>query len=322
MLLDLILGDPRWLPHPVRLIGFFCYRLEALTRSRISSEYTAGCVTVLLVLALILGSTAMILLAAGFVSPLLAILVAVYLLYTTIAIRDLVAHSKAVYNALHDSESLVAARLAVARIVGRDTEALNRKGIVRACVETVAENMVDGVTAPLFYALLASLVAPITGVHPIFPALFGSMAYKAVNTMDSMFGYKNEIYVEFGRVAAKLDDFVNFIPARLTGLLIIPVAFILGLDWRNAIVVFKKDRLTHASPNAAHPEAAVAGALGVQLGGTSIYFGEEVVKPVIGDGMREIKENDILLTNRIMISGSFLFVIILLVMRRFILQLL
>ena len=320
MFLDLLLGDPRWLPHPVRLMGFFCNRIEAMTRKRISSEYLAGFVTVLLVLTLTLGSTAAILAAIYFCSPLMAIIVSVILLYTTIAMRDLAVHSRAVYNVLQDSESLESARLAVGRIVGRDTEALDRKAIIRACVETVAENMVDGVTAPLFYGVVCSLLAPLTGINPLFPALLGSMGYKAVNTMDSMFGYKNDTYVLFGRVAARLDDFVNFLPARLTGLLIVPVSFVLGFDWRNAIIVFKKDRLSHASPNAGHPEAAVAGALGVQLCGTSIYFGKEIVKPVIGKAIREIKDNDIILTNRLMLSVSFFFVFVLLLSRLAILQ--
>ena len=321
MLLDLMLGDPRWLPHPVRLIGFFCYRFEAMTRKRISSEYLAGFVTVLFVIAGTLGLTAAILAVARFYSLILAIVIAVYLLYTTIAMQDLAVHSRVVYKNLQNSESLVPARLAVGRIVGRDTEALDRNAIVRACVETVAENMVDGVTAPLFYAVICSLLAPLTGVNPLFLALLGSMGYKAVNTMDSMFGYKNDTYLLFGRVAARLDDFVNFLPARLTGLIIIPVSFVLGLDWKNAIIVLKKDRLSHASPNAGHPEAAVAGALGVQLCGTSIYFGKEVVKPVIGKANREIKDNDILLTNKLMLSVSFFFLFVLLLFRLAILQL-
>lgn len=320
MLLDITFGDPRWLPHPVRLIGFFCYRLESIVRSLISSEYIAGFVTVLLVISLSLGLTTAIIAVSLSYSFLFATIVSVYLLYTTIAMRDLIVHSRVVYNALQDSESLVPARLAVAQIVGRDTESLDRKGIVRACVETVAENMVDGVTAPLFYAIVFPLLAPLTGINPLFLALFGSMGYKAINTMDSLFGYKNDTYLLFGRVAARLDDYVNFIPARLTGLIIVPVSFVLGLDWKNAIIVFKNDRLSHASPNAAHPEAAVAGALGVQLGGTSIYFGKEVTKPVIGKVIREIEEDDILLTNRLMLSGSFFFVFVLLLMRLTILQ--
>ncbi len=320
VLLDLVFGDPRWMPHPVRLIGSFCSRLEIISRRLISSEFIAGSVTVLAVITLTLGLSTAILTAVRFYSLPLAGLVAIYLLYTTVAARDLVVHSRAVYNALHNSESLVSARRAVAQIVGRDTEALDRKGIIRACVETVAENMVDGVTAPLFYAVVFSLFSPLTGIEPLFLAVFGAMGYKAVNTMDSMIGYKNDTYLLFGRVAARLDDVVNYIPARLTGLIIIPTSFLLGLDWKNAFMVLKQDRLSHASPNAAHPEAAVAGALTIQLGGSSIYFGREVIKPVIGKAGREIEDRDILRTDKLMLLGSFLFLLLLLLLRFSILQ--
>ncbi|MEA3469431.1 MAG: adenosylcobinamide-phosphate synthase CbiB [Thermodesulfobacteriota bacterium] len=315
VLLDLVFGDPRWMPHPVRLIGIFCSRSETIFRRLITSERFAGLVTVLSVLTLTLGLSTAILTVLRFYSLTLAGLFAIYLLYTSFAARDLVVHSRVVYNALHNSESLAAARQAVAQIVGRDTEALDRQGVVRACVETVAENMVDGVTAPLFYAVAFSLFAPLTGIEPLSLAVFGAMGYKAVNTMDSMFGYKNDTYLLFGRVAARLDDVVNFIPARITGLILIPTAFFLGLDWKNAFMVLKEDRLSHASPNAAHPEAAVAGALTIQLGGSSIYFGKEVMKPVIGKAGREIEERDILRTNKLMLLGSFFFLLLLFLLR-------
>lgn len=315
LLLDLLFGDPRWFPHPVRIIGWFCTSCETAFRKIMQSEMVAGVLTVLSVLVLSVGGTASLLLTVAFFSLTAAKLLGVFLLYTSIAARDLAGHSRAVYNSLQSDESLESARRAVAQIVGRDTETLERKGIVRACVETVAENMVDGVTAPLFYAICFTLLAPSTGIDPLFLAVLGATFYKAVNTMDSMFGYKNDRYLAFGKMAAKLDDLVNFLPARLSGLILIPAAFFLGLDSRGAWLIFKRDRLSHASPNAGHPEAAFAGALGIQLGGKSCYFGKELVKPVIGDHGREIEDQDILRSNRLMLFGSLLFLMLMLVLR-------
>jgi len=208
----------------------------------------------------------------------------------------------------------------VAQIVGRDTSQLDRLGIIRACVETVAENMVDGVTAPLFYAVLFSLFSPLTGIDPLFLATIGAMGYKTVNTMDSMFGYKNKKYLYFGRTAAIIDDIVNWIPARISGVVLIPAAFFLGLDWKNAFIVFRRDRLAHASPNAAHSESAVAGALRIELGGTSVYFGKEMVKPAMGYPHRELESKDIIKTNHLMLMGSFLFLLSMLFCRLLIVQ--
>jgi adenosylcobinamide-phosphate synthase len=315
LFLDLLLGDPRWFPHPVRIVGRFCLFCERLFRKLVKSEFLAGVMTVVIVLFLTLTCTASLLLAVAFFSLPAAKLLAIFILYTSVAARDLVVHSRTVYHRLQDAESLDPARKAVAKIVGRDTAILGRKGIIRACVETVAENMVDGVTAPLFYAICLTLFAPLTGIDPLFLATFGAIVYKAVNTMDSMFGYKNERYLAFGKSAARLDDLINFLPARLSALILVPAAFFLGMDYRGAWRVLKRDRLSHASPNAGHPEAAFAGALGVQLGGESSYFGKKMVKPVIGDGKREVRENDILLSNTLMLVGSMLFLIIMLVFR-------
>lgn len=320
--LDLSFGDPRWFPHPVRLIGFLCTRFEKLCRNSFSSPFVAGLVTLIAVLTLSVGGTALLLYGLHYFSSLLAQLAAVFLLYTSVAVRDLLLHSKRVYQQLVDEDavSLDPARNAVAQIVGRDTSVLDRKGIIRATIETVAENMVDGVTAPLFYAVMFTLLAPLTGVSSIYLAVLGAIGYKAVNTMDSMFGYKNERYLLFGRSAALLDDLVNWIPARISGLLLIPASAFCGLDWQGSRRIFIRDRLAHASPNAAHPEAAVAGALGIELGGTSQYFGKKMVKPVIGSGRREVEVNDILRTNRLMLVGSLLFLLCMLCLRGLVLQ--
>lgn len=315
VLLDLLLGDPRWLPHPVRLIGLFCGWSEWCLRRIVASEYLAGGLTVCSVLVLTLGLSGGLLFVADSVAHVLYLVVVIYLLYTTLAARGLVTHSMAVYHALQDQQSLEGARTAVAQIVGRDTASLDRCGIIRACIETVAENMVDGVTAPLFYAVVLSLLAPVSGLDPLALALLGAMGYKAVNTMDSMFGYKNERYLCFGRTAARLDDLVNWVPARISGMILIPTALLLGLDWKNSLKIFRRDRLCHASPNAAHGEAAVAGALGVRLGGNAIYFGKELEKEAIGDALRPVQDLDILASNRMMLLGSFVFLITLLFLR-------
>jgi adenosylcobinamide-phosphate synthase len=189
-------------------------------------------------------------------------------------------------------DDLEEARKQLSYIVGRDTGSLTKEGVVRAVVETIAENMADGIIAPFFYA-----------------GIFGAplaFAYKAVNTLDSMFGYKNEKYMEFGYFPAKLDDVFNYIPARITGLLIVLSSLILGYDYKNSFKIYKRDRYNHTSPNSAHPEAAMAGALGVQLGGANYYFGKIVEKPTIGDKTKEIEINDVNKTAKVLYFASFL----------------
>lgn len=320
--LDLLAGDPRWFPHPVRIIGFFCNTFEKIFRMICSSSSFAGFFTVASVLFVSIAGTAFILAVLHQISPIFAQLFAVFLLYTTVAIRDLLKHSKEVHKQLVEKGrvDLNPARNAVAMIVGRDTSALDEKGIIRATIETVAENMADGITAPLFYAICLTLLSPLTGINPIYLAVCGAIGYKAVNTMDSMIAYKNERYLVFGKWAARLDDIINFLPARLSGLLLIPAASLWGDDWRSAFIVFKKDRLAHASPNAAHTEAAVAGALGLELGGTSLYFGEKIVKPVIGLDRKPIHTQDILRTNKLIVTGSLLFLLLMLFIRVLFLQ--
>ncbi|OGR02879.1 MAG: cobalamin biosynthesis protein CobD [Deltaproteobacteria bacterium RIFOXYD12_FULL_53_23] len=232
--------------------------------------------------------------------PWLGTAVSIFLLYTTIAARDLVRHSTDVYTALATGD-LPEARRRVGMIVGRDTANLDEAGVARAAVESVAESMVDGVTAPLFFALLGGPMA--------------AMLYKTVNTMDSMFGYKNERYLKFGWAAARLDDIVNFVPARLTSMLIPAAAFLLRLDVKGALFILLRDRGRHASPNSGHTEAAVAGAIGIQLGGPNLYFGQLLEKPSIGDPIRPIEPQDILRVNRLMLAGSCLTFIFLLTLR-------
>ncbi|HSR36449.1 MAG TPA: adenosylcobinamide-phosphate synthase CbiB, partial [Desulfurivibrionaceae bacterium] len=249
--LDLLLGDPQWLPHPVRGIGWLTARFETISRALLPAR-AAGIATVLLTI-MATGFAAWALLAgANAFHPALGAAVSILLLYTSFAVRDLLRHGQQVAQALAAND-LPLARQRVAWLVSRDTGLLDAQGITRATVESLAENLVDGITAPLCFAFLGG---------PI-----GVLCYKAASTMDSMFGYKNERYREFGWAAARLDDLLNFVPARLTGLLIPVAAGFTGLDWRSSWRIFRRDRLNHASPNSGHSEAAVAGALGVQLGG-------------------------------------------------------
>jgi adenosylcobinamide-phosphate synthase len=311
LILDFLFGDPHWWPHPVRGIGWLCTRCEQLSRRWFSNLYLGGAITaavVIFVTCLLVYVTVAIAMA---LSPTVGVIVAVVVLYTALAARDLLRHAIAVYNRLQPGGTLEGARGAVAMIVGRDTAQLSREGVIRACIETVAENMVDGVTAPLFFAVLGSLLGGDCGVGAIGGAAVGAYFYKAINTMDSMIGYRNERYLQFGRVAARLDDVANFVPARVSGICIIVAAFFLKLDYREAARILRRDRLKHKSPNSGHTEAAVAGALGIRLGGPSAYFGTMVDKPYLGDGQRPPTADDIRDCNGLMLVGSLIFFLLL-----------
>jgi adenosylcobinamide-phosphate synthase len=281
---DLLFGDPARLPHPVRAMGALALTLENRLRPLTANQHLAGVGTVLAVLLATGVSAGGILVLAGMLPWPAAELTTIVLLYFGLAARDMLRHSSRVYAALAAFD-LEGARQQVAMIVGRDTATMNEEEIIRATVESVAENLVDGVTAPLFYAALGGPVA--------------LLLYKAASTMDSTFGYRNERYREFGWAAARLDDLLNLLPARLTGMLMVAAAAFPGLrpaaSWR----VLRRDRLCHASPNSGHPEAAMAGALGVQLGGPAAYAGIIVQKPAIGDRVRPLEARDILRANRL-----------------------
>ncbi|MFH1019519.1 MAG: adenosylcobinamide-phosphate synthase CbiB [Pseudomonadota bacterium] len=306
ILLDQLLGDPRWLPHPVRIIGAACNGCERFTRA-VLPPFAAGICTVLLILGLTGATTWGMIAGATLLHPWLGSLISILLLYTTIAARDLVRHSTEVHAALRDGD-LPESRRRVGMIVGRDTAELDEPGVARAAVESVAESMVDGVTAPLFFAVLGGPIA--------------AMLYKAINTMDSMFGYKNERYRTFGWAAARLDDLANFIPARITSLMIPAAAFLLRLHQKGSLFILLRDRFNHASPNSGHTEAAVAGALGVQLGGANSYFGTVQEKPTIGDPTRPIEPQDILRVNRLMLLSSAITLLICIALRRHLLAIL
>ncbi len=315
LILDCILGDPRCIPHPVRGIGMLCEWAEKTTRHVFADEKRAGAAAFTMVFLISIGAVTIMEYLAYIIHPIVFMGVSVLFLYFFIAIKDLFVHSNKVFSLLRDND-VNGARKALSAIVGRDTTKLKKEKIVTACVETVAENMVDGITAPLFWAVVFSFLAALLAVSPLGLAVIGITAYKAINTMDSMYGYKNEKYLHFGRYSAKIDDIVNLIPARLSGLCVVVTAWYLpGYDGGLSRKIFVRDRKNHSSPNAGHTEAAVAGALRIMLGGTSIYFGKEVKKPTMGNPVRQPETEDIPKANRLVFLSSLLFVGILLLLR-------
>ncbi len=290
-ILDLIIGDPQNPIHPVRLIGSLCKNIEKLFRKLFKSSLkVAGGLTWIFSVAIVFFINYIIVISSFNINRIFGIIISGIIIYFSISTKALkVEGLKVVSYILKDD--IEGARKQLSYIVGRDTKSLDEKAILRAVVETVAENMSDGVVAPIFYAGLFG--AP------------GAMVYKAINTMDSMFGYKNDKYKDFGFFPAKLDDVFNYIPARLTGLLIVFVSLLLNLNYKESFKIYLRDRNNHSSPNSAHPEAAVAGALGLRLGGANYYFGKLVKKPTIGDELKEIEVRDVYKTNNILYLVSF-----------------
>ena len=289
--LDLLFGDPHALPHPIRLIGTLIAGLEKkllkLQMRDEKKEFYKGILLVVLVLFSTGAVAALVLVVAYWLHPVAGIVIESVMTYQILATKCLKDESMKVYQSLNE-QGLEAGRVAVSRIVGRDTNVLDETGVVKAAVETVAENTSDGVIAPMLYTALGG---PVLG-----------FVYKAVNTMDSMVGYKNDKYLYFGRAAAKLDDVVNFIPARISAYLMIAAAYIGGkaFDGKQAYRIYKRDRRNHASPNSAQTESVCAGALGIQLAGDASYFGKVVKKPYIGDAHRAVESEDIVRVNRLM----------------------
>lgn len=291
-LLDALIGDPYSLPHPIRLIGRLISALEKFVRAHFKNLTAGGVFLAVTVLLLSSAVPFAVLALCYFANLWLGIAAESVMCFYMLAARSLYNESMKVYKA-PDTE---AARKAVSMIVGRDTAVLDRNGIIRAAVETVAENTSDGVTAPIIYMSLFGAV--------------GGFFYKAANTMDSMIGYKNEKYEKIGKFAARLDDVLNYIPSRLTALVMIMSSFLLGYDGKNAWRIWRRDRRKHASPNSAQTEAVCAGALNVRLAGDAQYFGELHKKPYIGDDIRPIENEDIRRANRLMYLTSAIMLII------------
>ena len=292
--IDLLIGDPHGLPHPVAAIGHLISLLERLFRRLFpktpGGERAAGACIWILTALIAAALPALLLWGCARVSVWLRLAVESVMCGQILAAKSLRDESMKVYAALKHG-SLDEARQAVSMIVGRDVARLDARGVMRAAVETVAENASDGVIAPLIFLALGG--APL------------GMLYKAVNTMDSMVGNKNDRYLYFGRAAARLDDALNFLPARIAGVLMCLGGAAAGYDGKNAWRIFRRDRKKHKSPNSAHTEAACAGALQLQLAGPNYYFGQLVDKPTIGDDQRPVEALDILRAGRILYATAF-----------------
>jgi adenosylcobinamide-phosphate synthase len=293
--LDLVVGDPHNIPHPVRWMGRLICALEPPLRAAFPKtdrgELAAGAVLAALVPLVSWAVAAAVVVLASRVSPWLGLAVETVICCQMLATKSLRVESMRVHDAL-DAGDLPAARRAVSMIVGRDTQSLDAAGVTRAAVETVAENASDGVVAPLLYMALGG--APL------------GVLYKAVNTMDSMVGYKNDRYRHFGTCAARMDDVLNFVPARVSGALMCAGAALAGFDGRGAWRIMRRDHAKHLSPNSAYTEAACAGALGVRLAGDNYYFGKLVHKPTLGDATRPVEPADIARANRLLYATSLL----------------
>ena len=309
-ILDLLIGDPWNIPHPIRWIGRLIHRLdedflnpklkESLNgqiERNSKQERRLGLLTVLVVLCVTSTLTAVVIVGGYCLHPVFGVLVEAVLTCYILAARSLEKESMKVYDALTNG-TLSEARYAVSMIVGRDTASLDASGVTRAAVETVAENTSDGVIAPLIYTCFGG---PILG-----------MTYKAVNTMDSMIGYHNDRYEDFGYFAAGLDDVVNYLPSRISGFLMVAASFFMGRNYntKNAWKIFQRDRYNHKSPNSAQTESACAGALGLRLAGDASYFGKIVHKPYIGDALKDIEPRDIVKACRLMFVTEFLVVLV------------
>lgn len=290
-IMDLVFGDPYWFPHPVRFIGKLISKTEKFIRKHAKSEKSLKYWGILMWLVPVVTTaivTALIVKIASF-NKYVEIFVSAFIIYTTLSTKCLKDEATKIYKVLETGD-IKKSRVQLSYIVGRDTTNLSQSEIIRATVETVAENTVDGTISPMFYGFLFGPV--------------GAMTYKAINTLDSMVGYKNDKYLNLGCVSAKLDDVANFIPARLTAIFMPLGAFLCGMNGLNSFKIAIRDRKNHKSPNCAFAEGAAAGAIGVQLGGTNIYFGQEVYKPTIGDKKRELENYDIVRMNKLMYATT------------------
>ena len=288
-ILDLIFGDPHWLPHPICLIGNLIGFLEKNLRRLLAPGKTAlllgGALMVVIVLSLSYAVPYAVLMLAEQVNPWLRFALETIMFYQIFATKCLRDESMKVYTALHNND-LADARVKLSWIVGRDTKELTAEEVTKGAVETVAENTADGIIAPMFYMFIGG--APL------------AFLYKGINTMDSMVGYKNDKFLYFGRCAAKLDDVANFIPARITGILMILASYFLNMNAAGAWKIFWRDRYNHLSPNSAMTESVTAGALNIQLGGDHYYFGKLVHKDTIGDNIRPVVAEDIVAVNNLL----------------------
>lgn len=301
---DLIFGDPENFPHPIKFIGMLIIFLEKKLYGYKNKFFFGGVLTVIIIFITFIITY----LLSSFSS-----LIEIYLLYTTLATKCLGNEGQKIYKVLK-KENLEEARKSLSYLVSRDTDTMGKKQIIRSVLETISENSVDGVIAPMFYAFLGSYFF-VGGISLAVPF---AMTYKSINTLDSMVGYKNHKYMSFGKISAKIDDLVNFIPARIGGIIFIPLAaLLLGYNFKNCVKIFLRDRKKHSSPNSGHGEAAFAGALEVQFGGGTKYFGILYDKPKIGDKIKEFEISDIKKGIKLLYFSSFFSFIIFLVLSFF-----
>lgn len=301
IIIDLIIGDPLWITHPVVYIGRLISLLERIFRILAKSpgaQRIAGILEVLIVIVFTYLGTYFIIEFFYGLHYIVGIILSIYLLQSTIAIKGLVQAGNQIYGLL-EQDKLSLAREAVNKIVGRDCDSLKEEGVVRAAIETLAENTSDGILAPIFFYLLGGV--------PL------AMTYKAVNTLDSMLGYKNDRYRYYGWAAARLDDLVNLIPARITGICLCLAAGLTGQNLMRSCQIMFRDAAKHPSPNAGYPEGAVAGALGIRLGGINYYHGQASFRAYLGDKLREFKRQDIKIVNRMIYVSIIIFLLIVMV---------
>lgn len=304
--LDLLFGDPHWMPHPIRIIGNSIDKLEAFLRKKNDSATRQKKMGVLLLGVISLGTLVFYIALKVItykVNFWLGVVIESLVIYQILAIKCLKTETMRVYNAL-EQDDISSARKWISYLVTRNTDEMTEADIVKAAVETISENIVDGITSPLLFIAIGG--APL------------GMFYKAVNTLDSMVGYRNDKYEHFGWASAKLDDILNFVPARLTGMLIVFVAYVFGYNGKNAWKILKRDKRNHTSPNSPYSEAPVAGALSIQLGGKATYFGVTKEKATMGDPIKPIERKHIKETNRIMIETSILSIGLILLLKYYI----
>ncbi len=291
VLLDFVLGDPPTWPHPIRFVGWIIKRYELLIRKQnLISLRVGGLLLVILTLSTIFIISSILLLIGGIIHPIAKIVISIYLTYTLLAAKCLSVEARKVYKSLIDDD-INKSRKLISYLVGRDTTELNKSEIIRAVIETVSENTIDGVLAPLFYFIIGILID-----MPIELMLL----YKTINTLDSMVGYIQEPYKDIGYVSAKLDDLANYIPARLGSLFMLIAGIFLGFNARNGLKILIRDRRNHKSPNCGYPESVTAGLLNIRLGGSNKYFGQKLHKPTIGDGVVNLEPYHITSTINIM----------------------
>lgn len=297
MLLDHIMGDPANWPHPIRFVGYMIKKIETLVRSYFKNLYVGGFV---LLISMVLVCTLPIFLLKFLVPPFVYSAIQVYFLYSLLATKCMAEEAKKVIRALKTGD-LNESRRALSWLVGRDTASLSEEGVIAGCVETVAENTIDGTIAPLFYMFLGAMLGD--------PLLF-VIVYKVTNTLDSMVGYIQAPYTEIGFASAKFDDILNYLPARIGSIFMLFSGALLGMNYSNGIRILSRDKRNHKSPNCAYPEAAVAGLLDVQLGGTHTYFGQKLEKPTIGDKNRNLEMGDISKTIHILYGSEVLIAVL------------